>query len=72
MREIRTSGSGGVETDREPDSKRKPDKKHRTLPGTAPPPDSTYVMFSVHLVSLSPRLPENLFLKPLKSCFRMR
>jgi len=49
MREIRTSGStsGGVETDRMGaglSTKRKHGQKHRTLPGTAPPPDSTYIM----------------------------
>ena len=49
MREIRTSGStsGGVETDRMGaglSTKRKRGQmKHRTLPGTAPPPDSTYL-----------------------------
>ena len=47
MREIRTSGStsGGVGTDRMGaglSTKRKRGQmKHRTLPGTAPPPDST-------------------------------
>ena len=47
MREIRTSGStsGGVETDRMgaglSTKRKRGQEKHRTLPGTAPPPDST-------------------------------